>query len=156
MVNETQDDGIDPAVTGDAEEMDVREIFTSEPEAGEEHEIHYRDAESYQVVPASGVVGGMQPGGAMKLDFVIDYLTDPHGQTMRTDDGDVLQETDPEPGRPLIRQKQIGLIVPPSNAVSIGSWMIANALQRDHSEIVQLLRDHIDEFPLDEDTPPHG
>lgn len=156
MANETQEVGFDPDVTGDAEQMDVSEIFADEPPAGETHEVHYREDDTYRIVPASGVVGGMQPRGVLKLDFVLDYLTDPSRQTMRTEDGDVVEDVDPEPGRPLIRQKQIGLILHPSNAVSIGSWLIATALERNHAEIVQLLDENIDEFHLDRDPPPNG
>lgn len=85
----------------------------------------YSKSADYKLVPATGVYGGPTPTGHIRVEFHIDHPTNPiklvHALTPEGRVGQELEREPPE--RTITREFQVGLILSPEVADSIGKWL---------------------------------
>lgn len=92
----------------------------------EKIKIEFRKASDYRVIPATGVWGGRSPQGEIFFDITVEKKDTPTSITLEIEKGKPPKEIQRE-GEVIIRESQIGIIVRPDIALSIGKWLIEKA-----------------------------
>jgi hypothetical protein len=91
--------------------------------------IRYEHAPGYAIVPATGVWGSVTPAGMVMFDLTVDHVRPPDRIKHVVEGGKLGPETR-EPGERLVRRfAQVGVMVTPQVAESIGKWLIERAQQ---------------------------
>lgn len=88
--------------------------------------IEFRKASDYKIIPVTGAWGGVSPQGEIIFDLFVETREAPQSITMRIEQGRVPEEIHKEEGV-IIRESQIGIVVRPDIALSIGKWLIEKA-----------------------------
>jgi len=88
--------------------------------------IEFRKASDYKIIPVTGAWGGVSPQGEIIFDLFVETREAPRSITMRIEQGRVPEEIHKEEGV-IIRESQIGIVVRPDIALSIGKWLIEKA-----------------------------
>lgn len=87
--------------------------------------IKYREAPHYRKVVVSGVSGGPTPSGGLLCDFFVEYPVLPSELNVTVDGGrPVNEEPRFEEGEYFLREQQVGMVLPPHVAKSIGQWLL--------------------------------
>jgi len=88
--------------------------------------IQYEEAKDYRMIPVTGIWGGIAPNGEIFADFFVERQKTPTLTILEIDEsGKILK--DAQTGQKYIREKQIGIILRPDIALSIGNWIVKKA-----------------------------
>jgi hypothetical protein len=88
----------------------------------------YERDPSYAIVPATGVWGAVTPAGMVMFDLTVDHIRSPDRLEHSLQDGKLGPETGREPSERIVRRAaQVGVLVTPAVAESIGKWLIQKA-----------------------------
>ncbi len=88
--------------------------------------IQYEEAKDYRSIPVTGIWGGVAPNGEIFADFFIERQKSPSSTHIEIDESGKLVKETPS-GQKYIREKQIGIILRPDIALSIGNWLVDKA-----------------------------
>ncbi len=95
--------------------------------------LFYEKIEYYRLLPATGALGGPTPTGDIIVEFFVERQAHP---------GKVILELDPSGPREIkregggfVREIQVGILLRPDRAHSIGKWLIEKAKQAGFSEM---------------------
>lgn len=88
--------------------------------------IKFTKAHDYKIIPATGAWGGVSPHGEVIFDFYVEKLESPETVQIRIEPGRPVEELGRQ-GEMQVREAQIGVILRPDIAHSIGRWLIEKA-----------------------------
>ena len=90
--------------------------------------IKFREAPYYRKLPASGAFGGPTPQGDIVCNFYLEQQILPSSVTMKVVQGRLThEEFQYEKGEYYERELQVGLVLNPQTAKSIGEWLVKRA-----------------------------
>lgn len=93
---------------------------------GEDFEVIYRKSDSYEYVPVTGVRGGRQPRGDLKLEFMLDHYPTPTRDLYRLDqEGAIESHEEEDSPTDLYRDIQFAVNVSPTNSLSIAVFILS-------------------------------
>ena len=97
-------------------------------ESREEIRMHvvYSKAANYKRCGVTGAYGGVNPNGEVIADFFVEYKEPPEELHLEVRKGKV-NEVDRKGGDKFIREMQVGLVLRPDIALSVGNWLIRQA-----------------------------
>lgn len=91
--------------------------------------IVFQRAANYRTIAANGAWGGISPDGQIVFDLHVDRRASPREMDMFANaDGSFREEREPKM-QPTIREAQIGVVLAPNVAKSIGEFLIKYASQ---------------------------
>ena len=84
--------------------------------------IQFRRTPYHRYIPATGAWGGISPNGEIVVDFFVEHQVSPDELLVEVDNGKVVREkrTGEES---VIRELQLGVVLRPDIAYSIGSFL---------------------------------
>jgi hypothetical protein len=91
-----------------------------------EIKITFKKALDYRIIPVTGAWGGINPQGEIILDLFVEKLEVPDSVKIKVEPDHPPVEIAIE-GQVHIRESQIGVVVRPDIARSIGEWLIQKA-----------------------------
>ena len=95
--------------------------------AKEEIEVYYTKAEDYRMIPATGAWGGISPNGEVVFSFYVEQKAVPEKMTLQvTEEGKAAKEKSIG-GDNFVREMQVGIVLRPDIAYSIGQFLIRHA-----------------------------
>lgn len=121
-------------------------------------DIIHSKAEDYRKVHANGSRGGLQPRSDFRMDLILDYRADPERESFEVlEDGSTADEPKSIEGEDaIIREKQVGVMMSPNHAFSVGAWMLAQLLEdAEEQDILDLVLEHYDPINLEPPGEPH-
>jgi hypothetical protein len=95
--------------------------------------VFYEKNEYYRLLPGTGAFGGPTPTGDVVIEFFVERQTAP--------DKIILEIAPPaakeikREGVRIIREIQVGILLRPDRAHSIGKWLMEKAIQAGFTEI---------------------
>lgn len=93
-----------------------------------EIKVVFTKADDYKLVPVAGVWGGLSPQGDVIADFFVDKRELPDSMTLKVKEGGGKpEEVDRMGGENITREMQVGIVLRPEEAYSIGAWLIEKA-----------------------------
>jgi hypothetical protein len=92
-----------------------------------EIKISFEKSKDFKLFPATGAWGGPNPQGEIVCNFFVEHRNHPEELTLHVDGqtGKVKKEDRKE--GPLVRELQVGVIMRPDIARSVGEWLIKKA-----------------------------
>ena len=94
-----------------------------------ERRIQYTKGRDYRVFPVTGAFGGLNVNGELMVDLFIEKMSLPTEEKMTIDESTGHIEHREIVGQTLQRESQLGLVIRPDIAYSIGKWLINKAEQ---------------------------
>ena len=91
--------------------------------------VQYSKGRDYRVFPVTGAIGGLNVNGELVVDLFIEKLSLPSEEEMTINESTGHVEHREIKGQILERESQIGLVIRPDIAYSIGKWFIDKAQQ---------------------------
>lgn len=88
--------------------------------------IKFTKAPDYKLVPATGAWGGPTPQGELVCNFFVEHSDIPESIEMEIKEGSS-KEIGRSPTHDLVRELQIGIVMRPDIAKSIGKWLTQKA-----------------------------
>jgi hypothetical protein len=88
--------------------------------------IEFRKARDYRLIPVTGVWGGRTAQGEIIFDMTVEKRENPMSVTLELEKGKPPKEIARE-GEVIVRESQIGIVLRPDIALSIGKWLIEKA-----------------------------
>lgn len=102
---------------------------------GREIAVFYEKDKDYKLIGATGVHGGLIPSGDILAEFFVEHRNAPDSVILN------LSESPPKEikreGGNFVRTLQIGILLRPDMAYTIGKWLIEKAEQVGYKEIKQ-------------------
>jgi len=92
-------------------------------------EIIFSRAEGYRLVPATGAWGGVSPQGEIVFDFYVERLQNPERMEVEIQKGEIIEKKRYPHPQPLVRESQMGIVLRPDIAKSVGEFLIKYADQ---------------------------
>src|SRR5262249_8707947 len=89
--------------------------------------VKFREASDYKKVGATGIYGGITPGGEGLCHFFIEFREIPDELTHIVQDGALVPEERNLPTPTIIRELQVGVLLPAQVVRSIGEWFITQS-----------------------------
>jgi hypothetical protein len=103
---------------------------------GNEIKITFQKAEGYTLVPATGAWGGVSPQGEIVFDLYIERRGLPELVVLdRQPDGTYKENESKKRDGPIVREAQVGVVLRPDLAFSIGKWLVQKAEQAGVKEV---------------------
>lgn len=123
-----------------------------EKNADEDFEVTYHQSESYEYVPITGVRGGYQPRGDVKLEFMLDHYPTPEREVYLLDDeGSIQSRKEEDVTTDLVREIKFAINVSPTNAFSIAVFTLSKILDIPQEEVEEGIEEQFAaEFEEDE------
>lgn len=124
-------------------EDEPEEAIPRPTEVPESIDIVYRKSDDYRLYPATGARGGVQVQNNMKMDFIVEYNSDPNSETFSVEeDGSLGEKIDDDHEPTIIREKLVGISMRQDRALSVASWIISSLMGPEISEddITDLVR----------------
>jgi len=90
--------------------------------------IQFKKAADYRIIPVTGAWGGVNPQGEIVFDLFVEKMEIPESVHMRIEPGHPPVEMERE-GQVHVRECQIGIVIRPDIARSIGEWLIQKATE---------------------------
>jgi len=90
-----------------------------------EIKIVFKKTPDYRIIPVTGAWGGVNPQGEIIFDLFVERL-EVESVRVKVEPGRPPVETARE-GEILVRESQIGIVVRPDIARSLGEWLIKKA-----------------------------
>jgi hypothetical protein len=91
-------------------------------------EVVFRRAADYRVIPATGAWGGVSPHGEVVFDLVVEASENPDQLVLEVEEGETPVEVSRSKTR-VVRESQIGVVMRPDIAYSVGNFLIEKARQ---------------------------
>jgi hypothetical protein len=91
----------------------------------EEIMIYFTKSKDYKIFAATGAWGGVSPNGEVTVDFFIEKKDPPKELTLILDKGETTEKG--RLGEKIIREAQVGFVLRPDIAYSIGDWLMRTA-----------------------------
>jgi hypothetical protein len=91
-----------------------------------EIKIAFRKAPDYRMIPVTGAWGGVNPQGEIVFDLFVEKLEVPDSVQIKIEPGHPPMEISRQ-GQIHVRESQIGVVVRPDIARSLGEWLIQKA-----------------------------
>ena len=91
-----------------------------------ELKIVFTKAEGYRLVPVTGTWGGVSPSGEIIVECFVERSSFPEPIHLVLEEGQPVQEEVP-PLSEYPRESQVGLVLRPDIAHSVGMWLIEKA-----------------------------
>ena len=91
-------------------------------------EVKFEKSPDFKIVPATGAWGGPTPQGELLCNFYVEYTEIPESIKLEITDGSS-EEIGKITTDVLVRELQVGIVMRPDIAKSIGEWLIRNAEQ---------------------------
>jgi len=91
-----------------------------------EIKIYFEDSPHYRLIPVTGAWGGPNPTGEIVVDFFVERTEPPEVLTLEIDEFGKPEEKERSTQR-TIRERQVGLVLRPDIALSIGNFLIEKA-----------------------------
>jgi hypothetical protein len=91
-----------------------------------EIKIKFTKARDYKIIPATGAWGGISPQGEVVFDFYVEKLESPETLRIKVEPNRPVEELE-RLGEVPVREAQIGVVLRPDIAHSIGQWLIEKA-----------------------------
>jgi hypothetical protein len=95
--------------------------------------LFYEKNEYYRLLPATGAFGGPTPNGDVIIEFFVERPTAPEKVILQLDPSGP-KELKGETGK-IVREIQVGILLRPDRAYSIGKWLMEKANQAGFSEM---------------------
>ena len=90
-----------------------------------EIKVEFKKASDYRIIPVTGAWGGVNPQGEITFDLFVEKL-EIQSVRIRVEPGHPPMEIARE-GESHVRESQIGVVVRPDIARSLGEWLIQKA-----------------------------
>ena len=97
-----------------------------------EFKIFYRRASDYKIIPATGASGGISPQGEIIFDFFVEKLETDAVVIEQLEPGKIKELS--REGDKIIRELQVGIVIRPDIAHSIGKFLINTANKAGYME----------------------
>lgn len=88
--------------------------------------IKFRKSNDYKIIPVTGVWGGLSPNNEVVFDLFIEKHLNPEFIEIEIENGRKVGEKQ-KGEQAIIREVQIGIVLRPDIADSIGKWLIEKA-----------------------------
>jgi len=88
--------------------------------------VHFEYSKDYRLISATGGWGGVSPNGEIILELYIERKAAPKSISMDVDESGKTTEKTRE-GEKFIRELQIGVVMRPDIALSIGEFLVSKA-----------------------------
>lgn len=88
--------------------------------------VYFSKTKDYKIIPATGVWGGISPSGDIAFDLFIDKTNSPEYIELKVNSDNKTEEVKRGEEK-LVRESQIGIILRPGVAYTIGEWLIKKA-----------------------------
>lgn len=90
--------------------------------------IAFKKGPEYKIFPATGAYGGPTPQGEILCNFYVEYRESPESITLEIDARGKTQEVERKHApQNFVRELQVGILLRPDIARSIGNWLIQNS-----------------------------
>src|SRR5215470_7700056 len=89
--------------------------------------VKFREAPDYKKVGATGIYGGITTTGELLCHFYIEFHEIPDEQRHIVKDGSLVPEPGSSSTTALIRELQVGVLLPAHIIRSIGEWFIVQS-----------------------------
>lgn len=89
--------------------------------------IKFRKSNDYKIIPVTGVWGGLSPNNEVVFDLFIERHLNPEFIEIEIDEGGKKVGERQEGEQAFIRESQIGIVLRPDIAYSIGEWLMGKA-----------------------------
>ena len=93
-----------------------------------EIKIQFKKTQDYRIIPITGAWGGINPQGEIVFDLFVERMEVPESIQMKIEPGRPPLEVRRE-GEAHVRECQVGIVVRPDIARSIGEWLIQKATE---------------------------
>ncbi len=95
--------------------------------AKDEIAVYYIKTKDYRMIPATGAWGGISPNGEVVINFYVEQKAIPKKTTLEvTEEGKIGKEKSIG-GDDYVREMQVGIVLRPDIAYSIGQFLIRHA-----------------------------
>jgi hypothetical protein len=95
--------------------------------------IHFTKSGDYRVVAANGAWGGISPNGDIIFDLFIEKTESPELLELEVMGPGMINELN-RVNQKIVREAQVGAVVRPDIAYSIGRWLIDKAREAGYNE----------------------
>ena len=92
-------------------------------------DIIFSRAEGYRRIPATGAWGGVSPNGEIVFDFFVEHRQNPERMEVEVRKGEIIEKKRYPDPLPIIRESQVGIVLRPDIAKSVGEFLINYADQ---------------------------
>jgi hypothetical protein len=101
--------------------------------------VRYREASDYRSLPATGVFGGPTPAGDLICNFFLETRAVPEEVEIEIDAAGAAKEKLAPTGGPEVffREIQVGILLNPNVARSIGEWLIQRSQELLNKPVLQ-------------------
>ena len=90
--------------------------------------IKYQKTTDYKIIPATGAYGGSTPQGEVMCNFYVEYLAPPDLVKLEINPADgTSKESMKGLNNSFIRELNVGVLMRPDIAKTIGKWLIEQA-----------------------------
>lgn len=90
--------------------------------------IKYQKLSDFKIIPATGAHGGTTPQGEILCNFYVEYLAPPDSLKLEINPADgTTKEIEKVVKDSYIRELNVGVLMRPDIAKSIGEWLIDQA-----------------------------
>lgn len=90
--------------------------------------IKYQKPSDYKIIPATGAYGGTTPQGEILCNFYVEYQVPPDSIKLEINPADgTSEEIEKVVKDSYIRELNVGVLMRPDIAKSIGEWLIKQA-----------------------------
>lgn len=93
----------------------------------ETFKVLFSRALDYRVIPATGAWGGLSPNGEIVFDLYVEKRQNPEKMEIEAEKGVPTREKRHPDPQPLVRESQIGIVLRPDIAKSIGEFLVGLA-----------------------------
>jgi hypothetical protein len=126
-------------------------VGVTERGAPSEVTVVYKEGAGYRLVPVTGAYGGPTTGGELfRMELYVEALEVPESVRYSVVDGTLGKELEREPKeRRLVRQLQVGVVMPIASAELLAAWIQQKLKERD--QIVAARAQESSTEPKDDD-----
>ena len=89
--------------------------------------IIFSRAEGYRRIPATGAWGGLSPQGEIVFDLYVEQRQNPERMEIEVQKGKIIEKKRYPDLEPFIRESQVGIVLRPEVAKSVGEFLIKYA-----------------------------
>lgn len=113
---------------------------TNEDQEEQEISVEYEESDQHTTFHASGIRGGIQPRGDLRIEFYTEAAGTPEGEYYTMDEEGRLNGTHHESDPPIVRERQAAAYMSPETGVNMAAWIlsvVANVSIEQASTVIQ-------------------
>ena len=99
----------------------------AESESVKRVNVRYTAAKEYRRLAATGAYGGVNPQGEIVFDFYVEHRELPDSFVLEVSEDGPSKETKHDGQIGFVRERQVGIVLRPDLALTIGNWLIDQA-----------------------------